>query len=56
MAFHRTWQNSKHGAKRPHKPSGLLRTERRRGAGGGGGGRSVEEGDYISITTLSPPE
>ena len=43
---------SKHGAERPQKPYGLLRTGRR-----GGGGMEVRgEGDYIPIATLSPPE
>ena len=40
---------------RAAKPYGLLGTGRR----GGGGGGSMEvggEGDYIPITTLSPPE
>ena len=44
---------SKHGAKRPQKPYGLLGTGRRRG------GRGMEvggEGDYIPIATLSPLE
>ena len=43
---------SKHGAKHPQKSQGLLGTGRRGGRGYGGG----EEGDYIPVTTLSPPE
>ena len=42
---------SKHSAQRPQKPQGLL------GTGEGGGGMEVEEeGDYIPIATLSPPD
>ena len=37
------------------KPQGLLGTGTR-GGGGRGGGELGEEGDYILIATLSPPE
>ena len=43
---------SEHGAERPQKPRGLLGTGIRRERGMEFG----EEGDYIPITTLSPPE
>ena len=43
---------SEHSAERPQKLYGLLGRGRR-----GGGGMAVgEEGDYIPIATLSPPE
>jgi len=44
--------NSKHGAYRPQKQQGLLGTGRK----GEGGIEVGEEGNYVSITTLSPPE
>ena len=41
---------------RNHKESGSMRATGRRGVGGGGSMEVGEEGDYIPIATLSPPE